>query len=129
MRLPALALSAALAVLAPAARGADFTASNGIAVFPTGPNAFSTGQRSFAGISDHWCAAGDFVVRRLNLSSSTRIYRLPPTRLHAGKGMNFSLDPKGAVPTGITTFGAKDIGMSASEARNLCEFVPDFLFP
>lgn len=99
---------------------AAFTASNGFRVVSDGPRSFVVPYaRGSSGDPGYWCAAGDFAVRALNLSPSTRIYRLTPPPVK-NAGMRFSLDAKGAVKSGITVFGGKDAGLSAALAQVQC---------
>ncbi len=105
-----------------------FTAANGMSVASDGARSFVVApMRGKAGATDYWCAAGDFAIRRLGLRPSTRLYRMTPGSTKAG--VRFSLDEKGAVASGVTVFGAKDSGLSASLAQVYCTSMKeDFRF-
>jgi hypothetical protein len=127
MRAPAtaaaLVLSAALA--APPAAARDFVASNTLTVVATGPGSFVVRFGGLEAEGDFWCAAGEYVIRRLGLPSATRVYRTSPPPRRAAGSVSFSLDRTQAVPSGITTFGAPDEGMTAGGATAFCE-PPEF---
>ena len=97
-----------------------FVSQNGLVVEPRGESRFDIPYRGLSGDSDFWCAAGDYVLRELNLAPSTRIYRLnsPPRR--AGQGISFSLSPEGAKRPGFFIL-SRDRGVSAAFARSFCE--------
>lgn len=97
-----------------------FIAQNDMRVQPEGPRSFAVPYRGgMSASSDYWCAAGDFVIRGLRQNPSTRIYRLTPPPVRKA-GVSFSLDSAGAVASGMTVFGAKDIGIAASMAQQYC---------
>lgn len=98
-----------------------FVASNGLVVEANGQSEFTVPYRGLSGDTDFWCAAGDYVVRDLGLSPSTRIYRLnsPPRR--SGQGITFSLSSEGAKSPGWFIL-SRDRGLRASFARSFCEF-------
>ena len=114
-----LILSAVFAI-AIANPASAFVASNGLVVEPEGESTFTVPFRGLSGDSDFWCAAGEYVIRDLGLSSSTRIYRLnsPPRR--AGQGITFSLSSEGAKRPGWFVL-SRDLGLRASFARSFCE--------
>lgn len=110
---------AALVALLPAAAPA-WIAQNGLVVEATGPQSFTVPYRGLSGARDFWCAAGDYVVRELNLSPTTRIYRTSPVPRPGGDAMDFSLDPTRDVGrTGLLVL-SDEPGLSASFARLQC---------
>lgn len=112
---------AACAALAPAAASADFLAENRLIVVPGPGSTFSVPFRGESGASAFWCAAGDYVIRGLNLPRGTRIYRTSEPPRRSGEGIAFSLAPAGAASsTGLATFGTTN-SLSASHAQFLCE--------
>lgn len=71
--------------------------------------------------SESWCAAGDFVIRSLGLSSATPIYRISPPPRRVGEAVEFSLSPEGAADrTGLLQLGQSDASLSAAHAQSLC---------
>jgi hypothetical protein len=106
-------------LLASSLPAAAFTAANGMTAALDGARSFVVASaRGKTGTTDYWCAAGDFAIRRLGLRPSTRIYRMTPGS--GRNGIRFSLDVQGSVPSGVTVFGAKDNGLSASLAQVYC---------
>jgi hypothetical protein len=104
---------------------AAFKASNGYTVEATGGRSFTIPySRGKSGVPGYWCAAGDYVAGALGLRSGTRIYRLSPPPVR-GTGIRFSLDPDGAVASGLTVFGSPDAGLSAALARQQCRVFDD----
>jgi hypothetical protein len=96
-----------------------FTAANGMTVSSDSARSFVVApSRAQTAATDFWCAAGDFAIRGLGLRPSTRLYRM--TSGSGKKGMRFSLDETGSVPSGVTVFGSKDSGLSASLAQVYC---------
>jgi hypothetical protein len=95
-----------------------WTAANGMTVTSDSARSFVVAPRGgMSNSTDYWCAAGDFAIRRLGLRPSTRLFRMSSgTR----GGVRFSLDEKGSVPSGVTVFGSKDSGLSASLAQVYC---------
>jgi hypothetical protein len=111
-----LALGAMLVTAAPAMA---FTAANGMTVSSDSARSFVVvSSRGKMGATDFWCAAGDFAIRSLRLRPSTRLFRMTPGS--GRNGIRFSLDEKGSVPSGVTVFGSKDSGLSASLAQVYC---------
>ncbi|MGC1488533.1 MAG: hypothetical protein WA784_12185 [Albidovulum sp.] len=111
-----------LAALVLATPAQAFTAQNGLAVENTA-RGFAVPWRGPSGAADFWCAAGDYVVRGLGQSPTTRIYRLTERPRPAGGAMAFSLSPEGAADaTGIfTLIGGQGAAMSAATAHFYCE--------
>lgn len=114
------ALMLALVLLVTSAVGASaWTATNGMNVTSDGARSFVVAPlQGMNSSTDYWCAAGDFAIRRLGLRPSTRLFRMT-----SGSGRNsvrFSLDETGSVPSGVTVFGSKDSGLSASLAQVYC---------
>jgi hypothetical protein len=118
VRSRSLLLAFGLLVMAPSAASA-FTAANGMTVTSDGARSFVVAPlRGRNSTTDYWCAAGDFAIRRLGLRPSTRLFRMTPGSSRTG--IRFSLDEKGSVPSGVTVFGSKDSGLSASLAQVYC---------
>lgn len=118
-------VAAALAALCCALPAQAFVASNGMRASSTGPQSFAvpySNGRSSA--TDYWCAAGDYVIRVMGKSPSTRIYRTSAGPIRK-RGVTFSLSPDGAVASGLNVFGAKDAGISASLAQVQCSSMLD----
>ena len=110
-----------LALLA-ATPAAAFQSQNNMHVTPDGPSGFEVSYRGGrAGVSDFWCAAGDYVVRGLNRPGDTKIYRTTSVPRRAGEDMRFSLSPEGAKPTGILTLIGQTNNVTAARARFMCE--------
>ena len=103
-----------------------FLATNKLLVRDTEGGTFEVPYRGLSGPSDFWCAAGDYVIRELNLPPDTRIYRTSSPPRRSGQGMTFSLSSEGAKATGLAFF-SRGRGVTASHARQLCE-VPRFQF-
>lgn len=116
MRLTLPALFAAVALATPSHA---FLARNGLVVEPS-RDGFEIPFRGQSGASDFWCAAGDYVVRKLGLSPGTRIFRTSATPRRSGQGMTFSLSSEGATGTGLAMLGNRR-SVSAAHARQLCE--------
>ena len=109
-----------LAVLLVAASPAmAFITKNDLVVTPTGQTTFHIAYRGQAGAPAFWCAAGDYVVRKLGFSNATRIYRTSSVPRRSGHGIDFSLSPQGAKPSGLLIL-SRDKGVSAGHARALC---------
>lgn len=123
MRIPALALAIASLAAAPASA---FVATNGLLVHATASGGFEVPYRGLSGVSDFWCAAGDYVIRDLGLAPTTRIFRTSAPPRRSGEGITFSLSPEGATKTGLAIWGGGN-GVSASHARLLCAD-PDIIF-
>ena len=92
---------------------------SGMIVTPTGPATFEVPWRGRSSVRSFWCAAGEYVERRLNLPGNTRIYRTSSVPRHAGQSMRFSLSPSNAQPTGLAVIGSP-AGLSAAHARTFC---------
>jgi hypothetical protein len=114
------ALSAAL-LLALAAPAQAFIARNGLVVEPAPGGTFEVPYRGLSGVSDFWCAAGDYVVRDLGMPADTRIFRVSSPPRRAGQGITFSLSPEGAKKPGLLLLGDGGRGVSAAHARQLCD--------
>ncbi|NNE87094.1 MAG: hypothetical protein HKN27_03380 [Silicimonas sp.] len=116
------ALTIALLMATPASA---FLSQNDLIVRSTGGDTFEVPYRGLSGASDFWCAAGDYVIRELNLPVTTKIYRTSSPPRRAGKGVTFSLSSENAKRTGLFILG-NPRGVSASFARSLCNnrFVP-----
>lgn len=118
VRSRSLLLAIGLLVM-PMSTASAFTAANGMTVASDGPRSFVVAPlRGRNGATDYWCAAGDFAIRRLGLRPSTRLFRM--TSGSGKSGIRFSLDEKGSVSSGVTVFGSKDSGLSASLAQVYC---------
>ena len=109
-------IAAALAAATPAAA---FRAENGLTVEPVDTSSFYVPWRGKSGARHFWCAAGDYVIRELNLPSSTDIYRYDAPVRAQGEGIRFGFDPARAQNTGlIRLYGGK--GLNAAYARTFC---------
>lgn len=108
------------AALVSASQAGAFMATNSLIVRATGPDSFEVPYRGLNGPGDFWCAAGDYVIRELELPADTRIYRTSSPPRRAGQGMTFSLNAQGAKKTGLVRLN-RGRGVTASHARNLCE--------
>ena len=97
-----------------------YLATNDLKVVATGPQAFHVPYRGQSGAPAFWCAAGDYVVRKLGLSHATRIYRTSSGPRQGGNGIDFSLSSQGAKSSGLLVI-SRDKGISAGHARALCE--------
>lgn len=113
-----LAITACLISTATASHA--FMANNGLRVKPQSQTSFEVPYRGLSGAADFWCAAGDYVISRLRMPASTRIYRTSSPPRRAGQGISFSLSPEGSTRTGLATFGDQR-SVSASHAKQLCE--------
>lgn len=119
MRKPLLAaLAVAAAVTVSPAQA--FVASNGLWVQRVNETDFFVPFRGRSGATSFWCAAGDFVVRGLDLRPGTRVFRLSSPPRPSGEGMMFSLRSEGAQDRGVQVWGSEDAGMSASLAQTYC---------
>ena len=96
-------------------------AQNGLVV-ERAPGGFHVPYRGLSGARDFWCAAGDYVVRELNLPPDTLIYRTSSPPRRAGQGIRFSLSSDGATKPGIVLLSGGR-GVSAALARELCEAI------
>ncbi len=103
-----------------------FIASNSLIVRDVGGGNFEVPFRGESGDFEFWCAAGEYVIRKLSLSPTTRVYRLSPPPRRSGQGITFSLSPEGAQNPGVFT-SSSDGGLTASFARSLCRkrVIPD----
>ena len=82
---------------------------------------FEVLPRGGLGVTDAWCAAGDFVIRFLGQPRSTQIWRISEPPRGRNQSIVFSLSPEGAASsTGLSTFGGGN-SVSASHAQNLCQ--------
>jgi hypothetical protein len=128
MQRPAAILALVLAFAAPAAAvpASWFRAVNGMWVEPETPRKFYVPWRGQPGPQVFFCAAGDYVIRRLGLPQSTRIYRLSEPPRRAGEGIWFSLDAEGAASkTGVTTLANSGPAnsLSAAASKSFCDTV------
>ena len=110
-----------LALFAATPAGA-FQAQNSMQVLPEGASGFQVAYRGGrAGVSDFWCAAGDYVVRALKRPGTTKIYRTTSVPRRAGEDMRFSLSPEGAKSTGVLMLFGSTNNLTAARARFMCE--------
>ena len=124
MRLSVLAVAASLFAVGCSSTG--YIAQNKLLVVPINATDFTVPFRGLSGDSDFWCAAGDYVIRSLGLPPATPIYRTSPPPRPGGAGIDFSLSPEGAQDPGLAIL-SRDLGVSASFARNFCnQFKPRF---
>jgi hypothetical protein len=121
MRVKALIL-AAVAGAAICGPALAWTAQNQFQVRDVGNGRFEVQSRGGLSDANAWCAAGDFAIRRLGVSGSTRVWRISPPPRPRGKGITFSLSPDGAAgSTGLATVGGAGNGSrSAISAQGLC---------
>lgn len=121
-RLSAVALAGLLALPAGAVTITSFLAQNRFTVQPLDSVRFQVLPRGQLGVSDAWCAAGDYVIRGLGLSGNTPIWRISNVPRRSGQSMTFSLSSSGAAgSTGLMQLGGTGDGsMSAVAAQQLC---------
>ena len=94
---------------------------NKMIVEPHGGTDFHVAYRGGrAGAPDFWCAAGDHVLRKLGKPGTTRIYRTTSIPRRSGKGIDFSLSPEGAKPTGLLVLFGSNRFVSAASAQAMC---------
>lgn len=99
-----------------------FTAQNGLIVEPGGAHNFTVPLRGKSGVTDFWCAAGDYAVRGLRLNPTVKLYRLSEPPRRAGEPMTFTFLPDQAASTsGLTKIFNSDAGLTAGHAQSLCE--------
>jgi hypothetical protein len=116
---PALLALALMACVPSGTESATFLAQNDERVQGTAAGFIvvaSPGQ----GATSSWCAAGDFVIRRLGLSRNTRIWRLDEPPRRQGQGVRFSLSPEGAATSSGLARLPDSGSMSANAAQSLC---------
>ena len=114
-------LGAAVAIAVTATTHANaFLAENTLIVRAMGSDTFEVPYRGLNGPGDFWCAAGDYVIRELELPPNTRIYRTSSPPRRAGQGMTFSLSATGAKKTGLVRLN-RDRSVTAAHARGLCD--------
>ncbi|MEM6385134.1 MAG: hypothetical protein AAF718_02745 [Pseudomonadota bacterium] len=94
-------------------------AENGLIVRQKG-SGFEVPYRGLTGARDFWCAAGDYVIRELEMPPDTRIYRTSKPPRRAGQGVRFSLRAEGATRTGLLVW-SEGRGLTASFAREFCQ--------
>lgn len=98
----------------------DFLAPNGMPVEARADGeVFHVPWRGDSDPAAFWCVAGEYVVRGLNRSAGTRIFRADAPPRRPGEGITFTLDPADARPSGLALI-SRDRGMSAAHARLLC---------
>ena len=112
--------AAAILFLATAVPSHAFVAKNDLVVVSVGTGSFEVPYRGLSGTSDFWCAAGDYVVRELNLPPTTRIYRTSSPPRRAGQGIAFSLSGRDAKRSGLVLHSGGR-GLTAAHARQLCD--------
>ncbi|MGO4915759.1 hypothetical protein [Pseudogemmobacter sp. W21_MBD1_M6] len=99
-----------------------FTAMNGLSVNATGPTEFTVPYSGNSDTTAFWCAAGDYVIRSLNMSRFTRIYRTSEPPRRSGQPIDFSLSPeRAASKTGVIILGGDGKSISADMAVNFCK--------
>jgi hypothetical protein len=103
-----------------AAPAQAWIAQNGLLVQPVSATDFFVPFRGRPASTSFWCAAGDYVIRRLGMPPGTRVFRLSAPPRRSGEGILFSLSPEGAQERGVQVWGSKDKGMSASLAQTYC---------
>ncbi|GHD99599.1 hypothetical protein U879_07475 [Defluviimonas sp. 20V17] len=80
-----------------------YLSTNSLWVRSTGPGSFRVdpGPGPADGANAYWCAAGEYAANVLGQGSSTVIYRTSAPPRAPGKGVDFSLSPAGAQPSGV----------------------------
>lgn len=115
-------LVTALTLLTLPATANAWIAQNGLIVEKS-PGGFTVPYRGLSGARDFWCAAGDYVLRELNLTPDTLIFRTSSPPRRSGQGISFSLSPEGARKPGLLLWSGQR-GVSASLAREFCNDLP-----
>ncbi|WP_431298608.1 hypothetical protein [Tabrizicola sp. BL-A-41-H6] len=120
MTLRKLLPSVFLAIGLAATPAAAFMAKNGFTVRQLDGGRFEVLSRGGLGVSEAWCAAGDFVVRALGKPRNTHIWRISEPPRRSGQSIVFSLSSEGAASsTGLSSFGSGS-SVSAAHAENIC---------
>ena len=110
-----------LAVALLASPAFAFWAKNGMEVTPVDNNTFVVQFMSVENEKQYLCAAGDYVIRALGLSTRTRFYRESPAPRKSGEGITFTLDPARKVPMRMFNWlwvDDDDGGISVVNARS-----------
>ena len=94
-------------------------ATNGLIVEKS-PGGFAVPYRGLSGPRDFWCAAGDYVIRELNLPADTLIFRTSSPPRRAGEGITFSLSAENAKKPGLLLLSGSR-GITAAYARDFCQ--------
>lgn len=114
-------LSALAALLGLSGPAMAYQTQNDLQVVATGNGAFMVQAAPGMGATRSWCAAGEYAMRRMNVSTTTLIWRLSEPPRKAGEGVMFSLSSEGAASrSGLLQLGHDTAGMSAGAARALC---------
>jgi hypothetical protein len=122
MTLRSILAPAALALGLLANPASAFLAQNDFTVRPLDNGRFEVRPRGKLGVSDAWCAAGDYVIRLLDLPRSTMIWRISEPPRRSGESIVFSLSSQGAASsTGLVGIGSSGAAVSASHAQALCQ--------
>ena len=91
---------------------------------------FTVKYMSVESEKQYLCAAGDYVIRALGMSTRTRFFRESPAPRKRGQGITFTLDESRKTDLGMISSFSKnewDGGLSAGEARNnYCLRIPVF---
>lgn len=99
-----------------------FTATNGLSVYATSQTDFTVPYGGDSATTAFWCAAGDYVIRSLNMSRFTRIYRTSEPPRRSGEPIDFSLSPdRAASKTGVIILGGDGRSISADMAVTFCK--------
>lgn len=110
----------ALALVLTCGQSSAFQARNGLPVAAHPSSGFVVSWRGASGAPAFWCAAGDYVIGSLGLSSATTIYRYDAPIRRRGEGIRFGFDPARAEQTGLVRLQG-DLGLSAAYARGFCD--------
>jgi|APEBP8051073178_1049388.scaffolds.fasta_scaffold00054_136 hypothetical protein len=98
-----------------------FEAQNDMVVEATGEGTFTVPYRGVTVEEDFWCAAGDYVMRGLDKSGATLVYRTSAPPAKVGDAVTFSLSAAGAVSsTGLSSEGGTPGALEAGVAQGLC---------
>jgi hypothetical protein len=85
-------------MMANAGHAGRFLASNGMKVVgdPSASGRFEVLQRGGKGLSDYWCAAGEYVIQALRMKTGTRIYldqKMGPGKMGISNSAGFTAVP------------------------------------
>ena len=99
---------------------AAYITENGFTVRQIDNDRFEVLPRGGLGVSDAWCAAGDYVIRRLGQPLKTQIWRISEPPRPSGQSIVFSLSSKGAATTTGMLTSSGGASISASHGQQMC---------